>query len=151
MEKVTLAKRKIKVELSDEQDNKVTITFEGNLTEKNLKNIILSVNNILEKQETILEEDAKDITIIEALDKSLYERVKLLISTAFRMGNWFTTNDLCDSYQDIFSVNLKITTASTYLARLYEEGFLERAGSRNERKFKIKKELREKLPKLITQ
>jgi len=151
LEKVTLTKRKIKVEMSDDQDNKVTITFEGNLTEKNLKNLILSANSILGKQEAIIEEEMQNITITEALDKSLYDRVKLLISTAFRMGNWFTTNELCDSYQDIFSVNLKITTASTYLARLYEEGFLDRAGNRNERKFKVKKELREKLPRLITQ
>jgi hypothetical protein len=65
----------------------------------------------------------------------VYERVKLLISTAFGMGSWFTTNELCESFQDIFGHQLKTTTASTYLARLYEEGFLERSGSRNERKY----------------
>lgn len=136
--------------MSDDSDNKVTITFEGKLDEKSLKSLIVSANNILGKEDKILE-DQPDLSITEALDMSLYDRVKVLLSTAFGMGSWFTTNDLCDSYQDIFARTLKITTASTYLARLYEDGFLERTGNRNERRFKIKREIREKLPKLITQ
>ena len=75
----------------------------------------------------------------------------MLISTAYGMGSWFTTNELCDSFQDVFNMQLKTTTGSTYLARLFEEGFLERSGSRNERKYKLKREIREKIPKLITQ
>ena len=146
-----VSKRKVKVEMSDEKDNKVTITFEGTLNEKSLKNLISSANNILGKSPTAELEEKEDIRLEDALDLSLYERVKILISTAFGSGAWFTTNDLCDSYQDIFSVVLKITTASTYLARMYEEGFLTRSGSRNERKYQIVREIRDKLPKLITQ
>ena len=145
-----MSKRKVKVEMSDDDENKVTITFEGRLDEKSLKTLIVSANNILGKNDKVLE-DKPDLSLSEALDMSLYNRVKVLLSTAFGMGSWFTTNDLCESYQDIFSRSLKITTASTYLARLYGEGFLERSGNRNERKFKIRKEIREKLPKLITQ
>jgi len=136
--------------MSDDKDNKVTITFEGSLDEKSLKTLIVSANNILGKSIATLE-DTPNVSLEEALDKSLFERVKLLISTAFGMGSWFTTNDLCDSYHDIFTAVLKITTASTYLSRLHEEGFLEKSGSRNERKFQLKREIREKLPKLITQ
>ncbi|NHK31981.1 MAG: hypothetical protein FK730_11555 [Asgard group archaeon] len=146
-----MSKRKVKVEMSDEKDNKVTITFEGTLNEKSLKNLISSANNILGKSPTAELEEKEDIRLEDALDLSLYERVKILISTAFGSGAWFTTNDLCDSYLDIFSVVLKITTGSTYLARLYEEGFLTRSGSRNERKYQIVREIRDKLPKLITQ
>ncbi|HUT80792.1 MAG TPA: hypothetical protein VMZ29_06260 [Candidatus Bathyarchaeia archaeon] len=145
-----MSKRKVKVEMSDDQDNKITITFEGKLDEKSLKTLILSANNILGKEVATLG-DSPDVSVEEALDMSLIERVKLLISTAHGMGSWFTTNDLCDSYHDVFSAILKITTASTYLARLSDEGFLERSGSRNERKFQIVREYREKLPKIITQ
>jgi len=145
-----LSKRKIKFEMSDEQDNKVTVTFEGIIDEKSLKTLISTVNNMLGKESVNLE-DIEDIPIIDALDLPVYERVKLLISTAFGMGSWFTTNEICESFQDIFSHQLKITTASTYLARLYEEGFLERSGSRNERKYNLRRELREKLPKLLNQ
>jgi len=136
--------------MSDEQDNKVTVTFEGTIDEKSLKTLISTVNNMLGKESSGLE-DAEDIPIENALDLPVYERVKLLISTAFGMGSWFTTNELCESFQDIFGNQLKTTTASTYLARLYEEGFLERSGSRNERKYNLRRELREKLPKLLTQ
>lgn len=136
--------------MSDEQDNKVTVTFEGIIDEKSLKTLISTVNNMLGKESVNLE-DIEDIPIIDALDLPVYERVKLLISTAFGMGSWFTTNEICESFQDIFSHQLKTTTASTYLARLYEEGFLERSGSRNERKFNLRRELREKLPKLLSQ
>ncbi|NHJ86720.1 MAG: hypothetical protein FK734_14745 [Asgard group archaeon] len=145
-----MSKRKVKVEMSDEQDNKITITFEGKLDEKNLKNLIVSANNLLGKGVSSLE-DSPDMEIQDALELPLYDRVKMLISTAYGLGSLFTSNDLCDSYQDIFGAQLKITTASTYLARLYEEGFLERSGSRNERKYQLKRELREKIPKLITQ
>jgi len=145
-----LSKRKVKVEMSDDQDNKVTITFEGSLDEKSLKTLIVSANNILGKG-TGSFVGSEDIPIEDALDLPLYDRVKLLISTAYGMGSWFTTNELCDSFQDVFTIQLKTTTGSTYLARLYEEGFLERSGSRNERKYKLKREIREKIPKLITQ
>jgi len=136
--------------MSDEQDNKVTITFEGTLDEKSLKSLVISANNILGKSPGSLE-DSPDIPIVDALDMPVFDRVKLLISTAFGTGAWFTTNDICDSYQDLFTTKLKITTGSTYLARLYEEGFLTRSGNRNERKYQLKREIREKLPKLITQ
>ncbi|HUU79676.1 MAG TPA: hypothetical protein VMX55_15150 [candidate division Zixibacteria bacterium] len=145
-----MSKRKVKVEMSDDQDNKVTITFEGSLDEKSLKTLIVSANNILGKG-TGSFVGSEDIPIEDALDLPLYDRVKLLISTAYGMGSWFTTNELCDSFQDVFTIQLKTTTGSTYLARLYEEGFLERSGSRNERKYKLKREIREKIPKLITQ
>lgn len=144
-----MSKRKVKVEMSDDQDNKVTITFEGKLDEKSLKSLIVSANSILGKGAEAYE-DAEDIPIQDALDLPVFERVKLLISTAFGMGSWFTTNDLCDSYQDIIGGQLKTTTGSTYLARLFEDGFLDRSGSRNERKYKLKRELREKVPKLIS-
>jgi len=145
-----LSKRKVKFEMSDEQDNKVTVTFEGTINEKSLKTLISTVNNMLGQESNSLE-DAVDIPIEDALDLPVYERVRLLISTAFGMGSWFTTNELCESFQDIFGHQLKITTASTYLARLFEEGFLERSGSRNERKYNLRRELREKIPKLLTQ
>ncbi|NHJ03376.1 MAG: hypothetical protein EAX90_01010 [Candidatus Heimdallarchaeota archaeon] len=145
-----MSKRKVKVEMSDDQDNKVTITFEGSLDEKSLKTLIVSANNILGKGAGSFD-GSEDIPIEDALDLPLYDRVKLLISTAYGMGSWFTTNELCDSFQDVFTMQLKTTTGSTYLARLYEEGFLERSGSRNERKYKLKREIREKIPKLITQ
>ncbi|MHA1557193.1 MAG: hypothetical protein ACTSPM_09705, partial [Candidatus Heimdallarchaeota archaeon] len=129
---------------------KVTVTFEGTINEKSLKTLISTVNNMLGQESNSLE-DAVDIPIEDALDLPVYERVRLLISTAFGMGSWFTTNELCESFQDIFGHPLKITTASTYLARLFEEGFLERSGSRNERKYNLRRELREKIPKLLTQ
>ena len=146
-----MSKRKVKVEMSDDEENKVTITFEGKLDEKSLKKLIVSANNILGKGSSSAINEGQDILIQDALELPLYERVKLLISTAYGMGSWFTTNDLCDSFQDIFSMQLKTTTGSTYLARLYEEGFLERSGSRNERKYKLRRELREKIPKLLAQ
>lgn len=145
-----MSKRKIKIEMSDDQDNKVTITFEGKVTEKNIQKIVSSANNLL-NDNSQTEEELTDVSMEEALDLSLIDRVKLLISTAFGMGSWFTTNDLCESFIDVYSVPLKTTTASTYLARIYQEGMLERRGSRNERKYKLKKEYREKMPKLITQ
>lgn len=146
-----MSKRKIKVEISDENDNKVTITFEGVVDERSLKNLVTSANNILGKTSTTAFEGLEDVPIQDALEFSVIERVKLIIGTAYGMGSWFTTNDLCDSFLDIFTDTLKTTTASTYLARLFSEGFLERSGSRNERKYKLKREVRDKIPKLITQ
>jgi hypothetical protein len=136
--------------MCDEDNNKVTITFEGVVNDKNLKALVSSANSILGQNPEISEEK-QDIPIEDALDLPVYEKVQLLISTAYGMGAWFTTNDICDSFEDIFTTKLKTTTASTYLARLYNDGILERRGSRNERKYKLKRELRERVPKLITQ
>ena len=38
--------------MSDESDNKVTITFEGVVDERSLKNLVTSANNILGKTST---------------------------------------------------------------------------------------------------
>ncbi|MEA2071742.1 MAG: hypothetical protein U9O98_10695 [Asgard group archaeon] len=145
-----MSKRKVKVEMSDENENKITITYEGIINEKSLNDLITSANSILGKNAQEMEKK-EDVPIENALDLPVIDRVQLVIGTAFGMGSWFTTNDLCESYYDIFQSNLKITTASTYLARLHKNGLLERSGSRNERKFQLKRELREKMPKLITQ
>jgi hypothetical protein len=145
-----LSKKKIKFEISDDE-NKVSITFEGKVTQKRLQELVASANNLLGKKEIEQIEEQSDIPIEDALDKPLYQRVKLVISTVYKMGTWFTTNEICDSYKDLFKADLKMTTASTYLARLYNEGYLNRRGSRNERKYNLKKELREKMPRLICQ
>jgi len=56
---------------------------------------------------------------------SMYMRVKTIIFSVFKNGQWFTSIDLREVYEDMFGESLGSTTASTYLRRLESEGILE--------------------------
>jgi len=57
-------------------------------------------------------------------DLSIYLKLKNIIVEAFRYGQWFTSLDAKEVFEDAYGVRIKLATCSTYLRRLEEEGFL---------------------------
>jgi len=57
-------------------------------------------------------------------DISLYSKLKYVISNVFKYGQWFTSIDAKEIFEDSFGAEIKIATVSTYLRRMEEEGYL---------------------------
>src|SRR5208337_4855849 len=79
---------------------------------------------------------AKDIADLSADKPTIKERLRLFIKFEFT-DDWFTTLRVKSSYERQYGEEIKISTVSTYLTRLYNEGFLERRGNRVEREYHV--------------
>ncbi|CAJ37759.1 hypothetical protein [Methanocella arvoryzae] len=79
---------------------------------------------------------AKDIRDLSSDRMTIKERLKLFLKFEYR-GAWFNTIDVKDRYWRTYNEEIKISTVSTYLSRLHNEGFLERRGNKIEREYRI--------------
>lgn len=81
-------------------------------------------------------------SINELLSASKIERIASIIRNHYPEGDWFTSNEICDLYEFVFKEGVKMSTVSTYLARLHEEQqLLYRKGNVSQRLYSIKKKL----------
>jgi len=67
---------------------------------------------------------------------TIKERLRLFLKFEFK-SLWFTTVQVKEKYEAQYGEEIKISTVSTYLTRLYNEGFLERRGNRVEREYHV--------------
>ena len=79
---------------------------------------------------------APDIADLSAGSLTIKERLKLFLKFEYR-DSWFGTVDVKDRYERQYGEEIKISTVSTYLSRLHNEGFLERRGNKVEREYRI--------------
>jgi len=75
---------------------------------------------------------------------SNYEKMQVVIYASFKHGK-FSSLDVAEIYESIFNESLPKSTASTYLARMWDEGkrHLERYGNRSGYTYRLKTELKE--------
>jgi hypothetical protein len=75
---------------------------------------------------------------------SNFEKMQLIIYASFKHGK-FSSLDVAEIYEDSFSEDLPKSTASTYLARVWNngKGHLERYGNRSGYTYRLKTELKE--------
>jgi hypothetical protein len=77
---------------------------------------------------------------------SSYDKMQLIIYASFKHGK-FSSLDVTEIYQDSFSESLPKSTASTYLARMWNngKGHLERYGNRSGYTYRLRTEIAEVL------
>lgn len=75
---------------------------------------------------------------------SNYEKMQVVIYASFKHGK-FSSLDVAEIYESTFNESLPKSTASTYLARMWDEGegHLERYGNRSGYTYRLKTELKE--------
>lgn len=85
-----------------------------------------------------------DETRLESM--SNYEKMQVIIYASFKHGK-FSSLDVAEIYEDSFSENLPKSTASTYLARMWNnsKGHLERYGNRSGYTYRLKTEIKQVL------
>lgn len=78
----------------------------------------------------------KKMSGLLAGDYTIKERLRLFLKFEFG-GEWFQSARVKEMYEAQYGEEIKISTVSTYLTRLYGEGFLERRGNRVEREYRV--------------
>jgi len=96
--------------------------------------------NLSQPGAPVSEPEAMESKLAELLaDKHKYtikERLRMFLKYEFR-GEWFTTVQVKEKYGAMYGEEIKLSTVSTYLTRLFNEGYLERRGNRVEREYHV--------------
>lgn len=113
-----MVRKRFKIEFEDGSGSKYTIALDGNVTRDKILQLMEFVNIIEEKS------DAEERLEIPSKDTS-FGKVYSLIEEKFVLGS-FTSADIQEAYEDTFNEPIRLSTISTYLARLAEKGMLKR-------------------------
>jgi hypothetical protein len=123
--------------LENESGGKVTLSFDASFAPEDMLKIIKKLQNETptseEKPKTIppttlkIDKDFDSLTIREKLE---------MVVNQIKYG-WFTSDHIRELYQYHFHEEIKPSTVSTYLARMFKENSLERRGSRARREYRL--------------
>jgi len=114
-----VARKKVKIELEDDEGSKYSIMLEGNLTrEKVLK--VFELMNLLDAS------NYEDIDNKEHDINSLTDKILKVIEDRFPYGE-FTSAQVLEAYEDTYNEPMKLSIISTYLARFVSKGILARS------------------------
>jgi hypothetical protein len=106
--------KRMKIEFTDDEGSKYTLSIEGSLT-KDKMNKIVEVYEFLGggREEECSQTD------------TIFSKVVNLIEEQFPAST-FTTADLQEAYENKYQQHIKLTTLSTYLNRLVDQRILKR-------------------------
>lgn len=115
-------KKKIKIELEDDDGGKYNLSLEGNFS----KEKILQVIELME----LVRSDSTDITTNSFKEKnrnlSVDSKIWNIIEQSFYY-NTFTSSDIVNVYNKKYNETIKLSIISTYLARYVSKGKLNRS------------------------
>ena len=83
-----------------------------------------------------LYEDRSWLANYDTDDLTQIEKTHLLLKHNHEKG-WVKSQDIKEEYESMYGERIKLRSLSTYLARLYEKGSLERKGSRAQRMYRM--------------
>lgn len=110
-------RKKIKIELEDEEGTKFTLALEGKVSRDKL----LKAVDMLEVMDVPL-----DRGIEKAPDEgTFFGKVSALIDTTFASGD-FSSSDVAREFEERYSHPVRLSTISTYLSRLADKEQLRR-------------------------
>ncbi|MHA1129284.1 MAG: hypothetical protein ACTSQI_11430 [Candidatus Helarchaeota archaeon] len=126
-----------KLVLESESGGKITISFDTGCSPEDIIDVISKFQEetsspqgkSLAKQKKKLDQTCAydSFTIREKLE-SVVDQIKY---------GWFTSDHVRELYQYNFHKDIKPSTVSTYLARMFDENTLERRGSRARREYRL--------------
>jgi hypothetical protein len=120
-----MSAKKVKVDISDNQGNKFTVTFEGKITRQK----ILQLFDMIEILGGV-EHSAQVAGFFP--NQSKFDKVSKLIQDHHPTG-WITSKDVQSTYHEIYGELIGLSTVSTYLNRLSKRGKLQKTGSAKKR------------------
>ena len=121
--------KKMRVEVSDEQGNRYTMTFEGKVTREkalNMLDIVELLGGV--HAETGLNGNGAQL--------SKFGKVGSLVGRHFFLS-WFSSKDVLSAYEQEFREPISLATVSTYLARMADRGMLMKIGTSNSKKYRL--------------
>jgi len=126
--------RKMRVELFDNEGNRYTIAFEGQVT----RDKALRLLDLVELLGGMPSEGATSGAgnVFTSNNLSRFEKVRLVLQKSFPLV-WFSSKDVQAVYEQELKEPISLSTVSTYLARMTNRGLLLRAGESNNLKYKV--------------
>jgi len=116
---LSTARRKIKIQLEDENGEKYNLTLQGTLTKEKLMNVIEFVQ-LFDKSSIDGSFERKDS------DTKLGSKLWNLIIENFRYHT-FTSSDILRIYHDLYYESIQLSVISIYLSRFYFKKQLNRS------------------------
>lgn len=124
---ITMAKKRIKIDLEDADGAKYNFSLEGNVTrEKMLK--------IFELMDLINIEEPQNEPILDSVGSKIWN----IIDKYFPMGK-FTSSEVLEKYEDDYGEPIKLSIISTYLSRFTTKGKVGRTRQGREWAYQIVK------------
>lgn len=87
--------------------------------------------------ESSTQPEQKITSMRDLISASKIERISSMIRNHYPKTDWFTSNEVCELYEIVFKEGIKMSTVSTYLARLADEGLLNRKGNVSQRLYSV--------------
>lgn len=123
--------------LESEKGGKVTVSFDGSFTPEAIMEVLGKFQDDSSGPENQSKTDiqAPPHSNDELDSKSIREKLEVIVNR-IKYG-WFTSEQVRELYRNQFGEEIKPSTVSTYLARLFNENALERRGSRAKREYQL--------------
>jgi len=110
-------RKRIKIELEDEDGTRYTLSLEGKVSRDKL----MKAAEMLEIMDVPLESGLKK----QGDENTFFGKVHALIETEFSSGD-FSSSDVARELEEKYNEPVRLSTISTYLARLAEKNYLRR-------------------------
>jgi len=109
-------RKRIKIELEDEEGTRFTLALEGAVSRDKL----MKAMDMLEIMDVPLENSHRPPD-----QGTFFGKVQTLLETTFAAGE-FSSSDVAREFEDKYSQPVKLSTISTYLARLADKQYIKR-------------------------
>lgn len=121
---------KVKIEIED-GGMRSTHLFEGAIVREKVIDFLIAAG--------VFSEEADEVRGLPQPkpqdNRTLRDRLEIFVRQEFP-DSWFSSNELRDRYEAV-SDDIKLSTVSTYLSRMYYDGVLERRGNRTQRQYRL--------------
>jgi hypothetical protein len=126
--------KKMRIELFDEEGNRYTIAFEGQISrEKALR--LLDLVELLGGMPSGGSNSGVNAAVAgNGLSK--YDKVRMVLQKQFPVV-WFSSREVQSVYEQELKEPISLSTVATYLSRMTRKGILMKTGASNRLKYKI--------------
>jgi|SRR5712692_2649785 len=122
-----MARKKVRIEVESIEGSRITVAVEGPISGRKIQQLIelLDIVNSNGNGEHITSDPARG----HIASMTMMEQLMVLLRKQFA-GTPFNSKDVMSSFQETYHIKAGLSTISTYLGRLYRDGYLEREGNR---------------------
>jgi hypothetical protein len=110
-------KKRVKIELEDEDGTKYTLALEGKVSREKLMKAV----DMLEVMDVPLERNYPK----PPDENTFFGKVMVLLETAFSGGD-FSSADVAREFEERYNTPVRLSTISTYLSRLADKQYIRR-------------------------
>lgn len=123
--------RRMRIEIFDEEGNRYSIAFEGQITrEKALR--LLDLVELLGGVSSI----SSEVNPYPTSESTKFEKVFSIVQKNFPIA-WFSSKEIQEAYEQEFKEPISLSTVATYLARMAKKGMLIKSGAANRLKYRV--------------